>query len=129
MAMKKAKQPNPPAPGSARKGAGAPKNSTGKDQPVRVGQKAKQGPKGIATASERAAIIKQANKVFGKGNFMLGAYDEGQFLAAYSKTKGNKASVQATDVSNRSILNPRGKKTKVITLNYGGSGGPASRKK
>ena len=41
------------------------------DQPVRQGRKAAQGTGGFATAAERKAIIKEAERVFGKGGFQL----------------------------------------------------------
>jgi len=122
MAMKKAKQPNPPAKKAA------PKNSTGGDQPVRAGRKKAAGTKPAATSNERKAIIKQAQKVFGKGNYELVA-TEGGHMAAMSKKGVSKAVIYAYETPNAGITNPWRTKTTTRTALYGGSGGPASRKK
>jgi hypothetical protein len=106
----------------------APKNSTGGDQPVRAGQKKAAGTKPAATSNERKAIIKQAQKVFGKGNYELVA-TEGGHMAAMSKKGGSKAMVYAYETPSAGITNPWRTKTTTRTALYGGSGGPASRKK
>ena len=119
MAMKK----KAPAPKAAPK-----KNSTGGDQPVRAGQKKAAGTKPSATPNERKAIIKQAQKVFGKGNYELAA-TEGGHMAALSKKGGSKAAVYAYENPSGSITNPWRTKTTTRTALYGGKGGPKSGKK
>jgi len=74
MAMKKAKQPNPPAPGATMGKAAASKGQSARAQKAVSARMEKQAERGVgikAKKSERNAIVKAADKEFGKGNYNL----------------------------------------------------------
>lgn len=94
------------------------------DEPVRVGQKKTQPDyRGNASPAQRAAVIKQAEKVFGKGNFELYAGgDDGRLTAG--RKNGGKSSASA-----RVSYAARTPKTKTLTSGITGKGGLRSSKK
>ena len=114
----------------------SPKNM---DQPVRQGRKAAQGTGGFATAAERKAIIKEAERVFGKGGFQLTKSTQRSTvsgtpkLTAISKTAKSDVNTKSVYASTRaySSFNPLKKPVKVSTYirDKKSGGGPASRKK
>ena len=73
MAAKKAKQPKPPAPAAMGKAA-ASKGQSARAQKAVSARMEKQAERGVgisAKKSERNAIVKAADKEFGKGNYNL----------------------------------------------------------
>jgi hypothetical protein len=73
MAAKKAKQPKPPAPAAMGKAA-ASKGQSARAQKAVSARMEKQAERGVgikAKQSERNAIVKAADKEFGKGNYNL----------------------------------------------------------
>ena len=115
----------------AAKKAASKKAATKKgDEPVRMGR-AKRQPVGYAKAyfaeqerlkkkpkDEMNALVKQAEKVFGKGNFKV--YDGGIGIGANARDPYGPA-------GKTSVFKSPGKKTE--TKNYKGGSGPTSRKK
>jgi hypothetical protein len=109
------------------------------DQPVRQGRKAAQGTGGFATPAERKAIIKEAERVFGKGGFQLtkstqrSTVNKTPKLTAISKTAKSDVNTKSVYASTRaySSFNPLKKPVKVSTYmrDKKAGGGPASRKK
>jgi hypothetical protein len=92
MAAKKAKQPKPPAPAAMGKATAA-KGQSARAQKAVSARMEKQAERGVgipAKESERAAVIKKADKVFGKGNYNLvsGAKTK---VPVYDKQTGNKS--------------------------------------
>lgn len=109
------------------------------DEPVNQGRKAAQGTGGFATAAERKAIIKEAERVFGKGGFKLTKSTQRSTvsgtpkLTAISKTAKSDVNTKSVYASTRaySSFNPFKNPVKVSTyiLDEKSGGGLASRKK
>jgi len=117
----------------------APKNSTGKDQPVRAGRKATQGTGGASTEKERKALIKKAEEVFGKGGFQLSKSTQRsspsgtpKLVAISKKAKNdfNTKSVYAYEDSYTGSLNPfsKPKARALVRLPKPGGGQKATKK-
>ena len=134
-AKKAAKKPNPPAPPATMGKAAAAKGQSARAQKAVSARMQKQGESGVgikAQKSERNAIVKAADKEFGKGNYNLisgyrmkvpdtskqgwGYVGQGK-LTAVAKGVGSvrkaNTKITASNLSDPQIYNPW--KTKVTT--------------